>query len=117
MYDALENAAKLVAAQSEQQATQYIEYKYGEGGHASTCSTSKTEQSSMGSVSPAWREHACPLSPPCVACPPPPPPAEAGSAAKQSVPVLTDMMNATLNFTRLGARAFISKTAKRTAKM
>jgi hypothetical protein len=33
------------------------------------------------------------------------------------VPVLTDMMNATLNFTRLGARAFISKTAKRTAKM
>eukprot|EP00879_Flechtneria_rotunda_P001609 GHRR01001769.1.p1 GENE.GHRR01001769.1~~GHRR01001769.1.p1 ORF type:complete len:345 (+),score=146.16 GHRR01001769.1:601-1635(+) len=42
---------------------------------------------------------------------------EAGTAAIQSVPVAMDMLQATINFSRLGARAFISKTAKQSAKM
>jgi hypothetical protein len=42
---------------------------------------------------------------------------EAGDAAAQSVPVAQDMLAATMNFSRLGARAFISKTAKKSAKM
>ncbi len=33
------------------------------------------------------------------------------------MPVAQDMLTATLNFSRLGARAFISKTAKKSAKM
>jgi hypothetical protein len=42
---------------------------------------------------------------------------EAGAAAADSVPVARDMLSATLNFSRLGARAIISGTAKRTAKV
>eukprot|EP00775_Hariotina_reticulata_P009664 gene9664-9823_t len=42
---------------------------------------------------------------------------EAGVAAADSVPVARDMLSATMNFSRLGARAFISGTAKRTAKV
>lgn len=42
---------------------------------------------------------------------------EAAEAAALSIPVAKDMVNATLNTTRLGARAVVSKTAKRTAKM
>ncbi|KAF8071025.1 hypothetical protein HT031_001107 [Scenedesmus sp. PABB004] len=41
--------------------------------------------------------------------------AEAGEAAAASVPVAQDMLAATMNFSRLGARAFVSKTAKKTA--
>jgi len=41
---------------------------------------------------------------------------EAGQVAKESLPAAEDMLQATLNFSRLGARAFISKTASRTAK-
>ncbi|KAI8462925.1 MAG: senescence-associated protein-domain-containing protein [Monoraphidium minutum] len=37
---------------------------------------------------------------------------EAGAAAADSVPVAQDMIQAATNFTRLGARAMISKTAK-----
>lgn len=42
---------------------------------------------------------------------------EAGQAAQESVPVAKDMLDATINFSRLGARAFISKTAKTTSKV
>ena len=42
---------------------------------------------------------------------------EAGQVAKEHMPVAQDMLQATLNFTRLGARAFVSKTAKKTASM
>lgn len=42
---------------------------------------------------------------------------EAARAARASAPVAEDMMSAALNCTRLGARAIISKTASRTAKM
>lgn len=35
----------------------------------------------------------------------------AGAAAAESVPVAQDMISAAINFSRLGARAFISKTA------
>ena len=42
---------------------------------------------------------------------------EAAEAAAASVPVAHDMLRATLNTTRLGARAAVSKTAKRTTKM
>lgn len=42
---------------------------------------------------------------------------EAGHVAKEHLPAAQDMLNATLNFSRLGARAFISKTAKKTASV
>ncbi|GBF99472.1 spartin [Raphidocelis subcapitata] len=42
---------------------------------------------------------------------------EAGAAAAESVPIANQMVAAARNFTRLGARAVISGTAKRTAKI
>lgn len=70
VYDSLEQAAKVVLAQSGDATTQYIRYKYGE---------------------------------------------EAGQVAQSSVPIAQDMLSATMNFSRLGARAIISKTAKHSA--
>ncbi|KAF6265793.1 senescence-associated protein-domain-containing protein [Scenedesmus sp. NREL 46B-D3] len=72
VYDSLEQAAKVVLAQSGDATSQYITYKYGD---------------------------------------------EAGKAAQSSVPIAQDMLSATFNFSRLGARAFISKTAKHSAKV
>jgi hypothetical protein len=42
---------------------------------------------------------------------------EAGQLATESMPAAQDMMQACLNCTRLGARAAISKTAKKTASV
>jgi len=42
---------------------------------------------------------------------------EAGDAAKSSLPVMQDMVMAGVNFTRLGARAIVSHTAKKTASL
>ena len=42
---------------------------------------------------------------------------EAAEAAASSVPVAGDMLRAGLNLTRLGARAFVSKAAKRTMQL
>ncbi|WIA11726.1 hypothetical protein OEZ85_011821 [Tetradesmus obliquus] len=70
VYDSLEQAAKVVLAQSGDATTQYIRYKYGE---------------------------------------------QAGQVAQSSVPIAQDMLSATMNFSRLGARAIISKTAKHSA--
>eukprot|EP00877_Chromochloris_zofingiensis_P008370 jgi/Chrzof1/3787/Cz13g08220.t1 len=42
---------------------------------------------------------------------------EAAEAASQSIPVAQDMLQATLNLNRLSARAVVSRTAKKAAKM